>query len=309
MSLPKEVIIRESAPRDGWQNWKTIIPTELKMKYIKKLVDVGTKTMEITSYVSPKWVPQMADADTITTETLAYVKDKNCLPTALTLNGRGVERAISLGMMNVCFVISASNEHNKRNSNKSTLECLEDFEKMCAAYQDRGLNVVLALACTFGSPFGEKIEPDEVKKICEVALKHGVREIGLADSAGVSNPDNTQKMLDEILPVVGVDHVSMHLHDTRGMGLANAYVGLLNGIKTYDAALGGMGGCPYIPGAKGNIATEDIVNMCESMGISTGYDLEKLTALSVEMTQELNAPIVSSLASLYVKQHSDVCKD
>ena len=309
MALPKKVIIRESAPRDGWQNWKTQIPTEKKLEYIKKMIDLGTRTMEVTSYVSPKWVPQLADADTVTTEVLSYCKGKECLPTALTLNGRGVERAIGLGMNNVCFVISASNEHNKRNSNKSTLECLADFEKMCEAYQDRGLNVMLAVACSFGSPFGETIQADEVKRICEVALRHGIREVGLADSAGVSTPDNTQRMLDEILPYVGAENVSMHLHDTRGMGLANVYVGLLNGITTFDAALGGMGGCPYIPGAKGNIATEDVVNMCQAMGIDTGYDLEKLTALSVEMTTDLGAPIVSSMASLYVKQHTDICKD
>ena len=303
MALPKRIIINESAPRDGWQNWKNPISTETKLEYIKKMIDAGLTTMEITSYVHPKWVPQLADADIVTTEILNYTKDiPGANITALTLNGRGVERAIGLGMYNVCFVISASNEHNKRNSNKPTVDCIADFENMLTTYEGRGLNVKLALACTYGSPFGEEISLDEVFKICDVALKHGVKNIGVADSAGVSNPDHTRKVTKALVERFGTDNLSIHLHDTRGMGMANAFVAMEEGIWQFDAALGAMGGCPYIPGAKGNIGTEDLAWMAQSMGVETGLDLEKLLPLSIEMCNAVGAPILSNQASLYEKR-------
>jgi hydroxymethylglutaryl-CoA lyase len=299
MAFPKKIIIAEQAPRDGWQNWKTQIPAETKVKYIKKMIDCGTQRMEVTSYVSPKWVPQLADSDIITKESLEYVKDKpGVMLTALTLNSKGVERAISLGMKNVCFVISASNAHNMRNSNKPTLDCIADFENMVNMYSDKGLNIQLAIACAFGSPFNEEIVPEEVVKICQVALSHGITSIGLGDSAGMSTPLNTRRMLEAILPHTGADAISIHLHDTRGMALANCFVSMELGVSNFDASLGGMGGCPYIPGAKGNVATEDVVYMAENMGISTGYDLDKLIDLSLEMTDELGAPLVASQASI-----------
>ena len=297
MSLPERIHIQEVCPRDGWQNFKTYIPTEQKIAYIKKMIDNGAKHLEITSYVHPKWVPQMADADEVTRAILAYTADMPDVKLdALTLNGKGVERARGLGMKNLVFVISASEEHNLRNSNKSTADVIADFEKMASGCED--LDITLAIACTFGSSFGDVITPDAVLRIYETACKHGIRQVGLADSAGVSTPAHTREILRAVIPQIGVDNISVHFHDTRGMGMANAYTAMEEGITRFESSLGAMGGCPYIPGAKGNIATEDLVWMAHEMGVQTGMDLQQTVALSREMTQSIGAPVISSQASI-----------
>jgi len=296
MSFPKKITIAEVAPRDGWQNFKEFIPTEQKIALIKKMIDNGAKNVQITSYVSPKWVPQMADADEVTITLLDYVKDHDVTLTATVLNGKGVERARNLGITNLDFVISVSSEHNRRNANKTTEEVIADFENIAADCKD--LNITLGTACTFGSPFGEEISPDMVLNIYKTALKYGIKSIGLADSAGISTPDNIRKTLRALIPQIGIENISIHLHDTRGMGLANAFVALEEGVTRFDTALGAMGGCPYIPGAKGNIATEDLIWLAEHMGINTEMGLADTVALSLEMTRQIGANIVSSQAAL-----------
>lgn len=297
MALPEKIVIQEVCPRDGWQNFKTFIPTEQKLHYIKKMIDNGAKHVEITSYVHPKWVPQMADADEITRAVLDYVKERPDVQVdALTLNGKGVERARTLGMKNLVFVISASEEHNLRNSNKSTADALADFEKMAVGCED--LNITLAIACTFGSSFGDEITADNVLRIYETAVKYGVKNVGLADSAGVSTPAHTREMLRRLIPAIGKENISVHFHDTRGMGLANAYVAMEEGITRFESSLAAMGGCPYIPGAKGNIATEDLLWMAQEMGVDAGMDLARTVALSREMTAAIGASVISSQASI-----------
>lgn len=307
MALPEKLHISEVCPRDGWQNFKQFIPTEQKIAFIKRMIDNGAKNLEVTSYVHPKWVPQLADADEVTREILAYVQDKPDVHLdALTLNGKGVDRAIGLGMKNLVFVISASEEHNLRNSNKSTAACLADFEKMAAAYAGAGLNITLAIACTFGSSFGDTITPDDVLRIYEVAARYGIRRAGLADSAGVSVPSHTRAMLRALIPEIGAENISVHFHDTRGMGLANAYAAMEEGISRFESSLGAMGGCPYIPGAKGNIATEDLVWMAQEMGIQTDLDPDRTVALSLEMCRAIGAPVISSQASI-ADRGADCC--
>lgn len=297
MALPESIVIQEVCPRDGWQNFKTFIPTEQKLDYIKKMIDNGAKHVEITSYVHPKWVPQMADADDITRGILDYIKDRPDVQVdALTLNSKGVERARGLGMKNLVFVVSASEEHNLRNSNKSTADALADFEKMAAGCED--LNITLAIACTFGSSFGDTITADSVLRIYDTAVKYGIKKVGLADSAGVSTPAHTREMLRTLIPRIGAENICVHFHDTRGMGLANAYVAMEEGITHFESSLGAMGGCPYIPGAKGNIATEDLLWMAQEMGVNAGMDLERTVALSRSMTAAIGAPVISSQAAI-----------
>jgi hydroxymethylglutaryl-CoA lyase len=296
MSLPTRIVITEVCPRDGWQNFKTILPVEDKIAYIKKMMDSGVKSIEITSYVHPKSVPQMADADQVTTALLEYAKNRGVAVSALTLNSKGVVRARALGMTNLGFVISASMEHNRRNANKTTEEAISDFEAMAKNCGD--LNITLGIACAFGSPFGEEITTDIIFRLYDAVQKHGIKTVGLADSAGISTPDHTRRMLQALAPQIGKDNIVIHLHDTRGMGLANAFVAMDEGIGRFETALGAMGGCPYIPGAKGNIATEDLTWMAEKMGVDTGMDLEKTVALSLEMTRSLGVGIVSSQAAL-----------
>ncbi len=296
MNLPERVEIMEVCPRDGWQNHKVMIPTETKIKYIKKMIDYGAKKIDCTSFVNPKYVPQMAGAKDVVAGVKEYAAANDCKLYGLTLNGKGVENLRETGLKEALFVLSVSEEHNLRNSRKTIAESREMFRKLVA--DTEGLNVTLALPCVFGSPFGDKIDMELVKDIILEAFDLGVKEIGLADTAGVSNPLHTAEVLQSVKAYSDPSQYSIHLHDTRGMGLANAYVSLTEGFYKLDASAGGMGGCPFVPGAKGNIATEDLVNMCESMGIQTGYDLQAVVDMTVEMAEEIQAEVVSSVAKV-----------
>lgn len=299
MDLSKKVDIVEVCPRDGWQNHKVIIPTETKIEYIKKMIDCGPKTIEVTSFVNPKAVPQMADAFEVVAGVKDYAHGKNVNIMALALNKRGVENAKESGVDYVEFVLSVSEEHNQRNSRKSIAESLDDFKRMA---EDAGdMNIMLALPCVFGSPFGDEIPMERIIHLYEEAKKVGVKEVGLADTAGLSNPYHTREVLGYLKKYIDFDNVSIHLHDTRGMGLANAYVALEEGIRKFDSSLGAMGGCPFVPGAKGNIATEDLLNMAQSIGFDTTYNLEETAKLALKMGRDIEFEINSSLSNLYKK--------
>lgn len=296
MKLPERVEIMEVCPRDGWQNHKVLIPTETKIKYIKKMIDCGARKMDVTSFVNPKAVPQMADAFEVVAGVREYAAEKGCLLSGLALNKKGVENAKAAGLENVSFVLSVSEEHNLRNSRKTIQESMDTFLELAAGAQE--LNISLALPCVFGSPFGDEIPMKRVTDIIEKAFAAGVKEIGLADTAGISSPYHTREVLQFLKSWVDFGDVSIHLHDTRGMGLANAYIALEEGITKFDASMGAMGGCPFVPGAKGNIGSEDLINMFEQMGVATGYDLQEVVETAVSMGREIQADLVSSMTSL-----------
>lgn len=296
MKLPEFVKVQEVCPRDGWQNHKKIIPTETKIAYIKKMIDYGAKQIEITSFVNPKAVPQMADAFDVAAGVMDYAEANGVELTGLALNKRGVENAKACGLKNVSFVLSVSEEHNLRNSRKTIQQSLEDFKSLAECARD--LNIILALPCVFGSPFGDEIPMERIKWLIEEAFAQGVKEIGLADTAGISTPYHTREVLKFLKDHFDMDTMSIHLHDTRGMGLANAYVALEEGITRFDASLGAMGGCPFVPGAKGNIGMEDLLNMLHSMGVRTGYDVDKVVDTAFEMGKSIDAVINTSMASL-----------
>lgn len=296
MKLPERVEIMEVCPRDGWQNHKVLIPTETKIKYIKKMIDCGARKMDVTSFVNPKAVPQMADAFEVVAGVREYAAEKGCLLSGLALNKKGVENAKAAGLENVSFVLSVSEEHNLRNSRKTIQESMDTFLELAAGAQ--GLNISLALPCVFGSPFGDEIPMKRVTDIIEKTFAAGVKEIGLADTAGISSPYHTREVLQFLKSWVEFGDVSIHLHDTRGMGLANAYIALEEGITKFDASMGAMGGCPFVPGAKGNIGSEDLINMFEQMGVATGYDLQEVVETAVSMGREIQADLVSSMTSL-----------
>ncbi len=291
MPLPKKVLISEVSPRDGWQNHPLIIPTETKIKYIKKMVDCGAKKMEITSFVNPKYVPQMSDAKEVFQGVKDYLYENNVIPFALTLNKKGVENARNAGFRYVEFVLSASEEHNLRNSRRTIQESLEAFKEL--ALEAKDLHIMLAMPCIFGSPFGDNVSLDRIKWLIDEAVSVGVAEFGVADTAGISTPEHTRAVLSAIKSYADINKVSLHMHDTYGMGIANCYVALEEGITMMDASLAGMGGCPFVPGAKGNIATEDLIYMLHKMNIETGYNLDKLNQTAFEMTKEIQATIVS----------------
>lgn len=291
MALPKKVLVSEVGPRDGWQNHPVQIPTDTKIKYIQKMVDCGARKMEITSFVNPKYVPQMGDAKEVFQGVHPYLEKHNVTAFALTLNKKGVDNAREAGFSHVEFVLSASEEHNVRNSRRTIQESLNAFKDLAAGAE--GLHIILAMPCVFGSPFGDEVPLDRIKWLIDEAQSVGVAEFGIADTAGISTPENTRRVIRAIREYTDLSKVSLHMHDTYGMGLANCYVAIEEGITMMDASLAGMGGCPFVPGAKGNIATEDLVYMLEKMGVETGYDLAMLNQAAAEMAEEIQAAVVS----------------
>ena len=293
--MPKKVVVAEVCPRDGWQNHPVQIPTEKKIEYIKKMIDYGARKIEITSFVNPKYVPQMGDNKDVYAGVKDYLDKYGVKAFALTLNKRGVDDARAAGFKNVEFVLSASEEHNLRNSRRTIQESLDAFKGLAA--EADGLDIMLCMPCVFGSPFGDEVPLDRIKWLVNEALSVGVTEFGVADTAGISNPENTRRVLRAMKEYVDVDRISLHMHDTYGMGLANCYAAMEEGITMMDASLGGMGGCPFAPGAKGNIAMEDLIFMLHDMGIETGYDLAKINETAAEMAADIQATLVSSQSS------------
>lgn len=293
MNFPKSVRVTEVCPRDGWQNME-FIDTDKKIGIIKKIIDTGIKEIEITSFVHPKYVPQFKDAVEMVEKIKKVASDVTLV--GLVPNLKGAQRAASTGIDVINYVISASEEHNKRNVKRTVEESFSELETILK--EDSSLKVRLALACVFGSPFGDPVEISNVIKICEKALAMGVEKVGLADSAGLCTPDNMKKGLREITKYIDKDKISIHLHDTRGMGIANAYAALEEGIYNFDSALGGLGGCPFIPGAAGNISTEDFVTMLNGMKLDTGIDFQKLIETSMFIGENLNGKFNSRVQQL-----------
>ncbi len=290
---PSEVKFIEVCSRDGIQNLEKFIPTEDKIKLIKDIIDAGADEVEFSAFVHPKWVPQMADVAEVFAGVKDYAKEKGVKLIALVPNKKGAERAKEIGVECVNLVISASEEHNRKNVNKTIDESLEDLKALASELD--GVEVRLATACAFGSPFGDEVPVETVLKICQTAVDMGATRIGLADSAGVSSPDHTKEVLQAVKEKFDVKDIIMHLHDTRGMGLANAYVGIKEGVVNFEGSLGALGGCPFIPGAKGNIGSEDFVNMVKSMGLTTKYDIDKMMPIVFGLEDLIGKPMTSSM--------------
>lgn len=293
MTLPKKVEVTEVGPRDGFQNIKEWIPTETKLEIIDHLVACGFRKMEVTAFVNPKYVPQMADSKEIVAAVRA--KHKDVLFSVLTPNLKGVTDAISVGADMVAYIISASERHNFENTRQTIDQSLEGLKEVCKVAGDT--KVCLALPTSFNCPWTGKVPAKNVIKIIEYGLAVGVQEFGLGDTIGSANPMQVKDLCDILYGKFPKLNLVMHLHDTRGMGLANVLASLEAGITRFETSVGGLGGCPFAPGAAGNIATEDLVNMLYGMGIDSGIDLEKLMK-AVYRTQELlPVPISSHMAS------------
>lgn len=295
MQLPKKIRVTEVCPRDGLQNIPSFIDTDKKVELIREMVDAGVDEIEVTSFVHPKFVPQFKDASEVFSKVKEYAESKGTRLIALVPNLKGAINAKASGLDTINCVMSASEAHNKRNVNKSVEESLADIRQII--HEVQGVEIRLALACAFGSPFDDEVPISQVRRICKEVFSLGVKWIGLADSAGVSTPVNTRKIIKALKEDFPVESFSVHLHDTRGMGIANAYVALEEGVTNFDASLGGLGGCPFIPGARGNVASEDFINMISSMGIRTGYDLEKMMAICKKLPLLTNQPITSNMMS------------
>lgn len=298
MNIPKKVKIVEVCGRDGFQNVKTFIKTEDKLKIIKKIIDSGFQKVEITSFVNPKRVPQMSDAKEICKETLKYAENKGVDLVALVPNMKGAQLAFASNIKEINYVVSVSEKHNMANVQSTVEDSMVHFEEICKEYKGT-LKVRLALATTFGCPFGEKIQTEKIITMAERGLKAGASKILLADTVGLGNPLLVDSVLCEVKKHIDVDAIAMHLHDTRGLALANTLTALHYGVTEFESAAAGLGGCPFAPGASGNVSSEDLVNMLTMMGIETNINMNELKTAVAFIRERVNAPVISHMASLF----------
>lgn len=272
-NVPDSASIYEVSLRDGLQNEAAMIPLSGKRRLIEALVTAGVKRLEITSFVSPKWVPQLADAEDLARSILP---PEGVTFSALCPNARGLERALETGLREIAVFLSASETHNKMNVNKSIADTLSVFSEIVPPAREAGLAVRAYLSTVWGCPYEGSVDPRVVVRIARQLLELGCYQISLGDTIGVGTPRQTGEIVRRFLDEMPASRFALHMHDTRGTALANALVGLELGVRDFDAAVGGVGGCPYAPGASGNLATEDLVFMLHGMGIETGIDLDKL---------------------------------
>jgi hydroxymethylglutaryl-CoA lyase len=263
------ISIREVGPRDGLQN-EDPVPTAAKVELLDALSGTGVRRIEAVSFVSPKAIPQMADADEVWA---AATKAPGVRYSALVPNSKGAQRALAAGFKEIEVVVSASDAHNRRNLNRSTDESLDDITGLIQAGHDGGATVEVVIATSFGCPYQGDVDPTRVGEIVDRVVRDGADRVAFGDTTGMATPSRVISLLravDRKVPVL------LHFHDTRGTGLANILTALELGVTEFDASIGGLGGCPYAPGASGNVATEEVVHMLQDMGMDTGIDLDAL---------------------------------
>lgn len=280
MFLPERVTLCDVGPRDGFQFEKEPIPTDLKLAVIEGLAEAGMPRIQFTSFVHPKWVPQMADAE----ELVRRLKRREGVVYAgLALNQRGLERAHAAGLTHVDLSIATNDRHSRDNANMTAREALEQGLAMVRWAGGRGMAAQMGFQTVFGYAAPGDTPLEQVVEMARQFAELAVESLSLADSTGMANPVMIRERVRAVREVVGDTPLVLHLHDTRGLGLANVAAALECGVTRFDTSLGGLGGCPFIPGATGNIATEDTVYMLEQMGVATGIDLERVAALSRRM--------------------------
>ena len=282
--LPARVRIHEVGARDGLQNEKSTVPTEVKAEFVRRLADAGLTTIEATSFVHPKWVPQLADAEQL----FPQLGDLSVDLPVLVPNERGLDRALALGATRVAVFASATESFAKANLNRTVDEALTMFEPVVARAKTEGVHVRGYLSMCFGDPWEGAVPVPQVVRVCRALLDMGCDELSLGDTIGVATPGHVRALLTEL--DVPVEKVGVHFHDTYGQALANTYAALQHGVTTVDASAGGLGGCPYAKSATGNLATEDLVWMLQGLGIDTGVDLGRLVATSAWMAEHLGRP-------------------
>lgn len=296
MKLPANVTIYEVGPRDGLQNEARQVPTPDKLQFIDALVDAGIRAIEITSFVSPKWIPQLADAAEVAR---GVRRPPGVRMSALVPNRRGLDTALAAGMQEIAVFLSASETHNKKNVNKTIADTLTAFDDVIPAARAAGVAVRAYVSTVFGCPYEGDVDPERAVALTGQLRDMGVYQVSLGDTIGVANPQQTEDVLGRVLAKHPAEAVAVHFHDTQGTALANCLVSLTMGITTIDASAGGLGGCPYAPGAAGNLATEDVVAMLHGMGVHTGIDLDKLT----EASRKAAVFVGHELPSKYLKAH------
>lgn len=305
MTSDIDVLVREVGLRDGLQNTDTIVPTEGKLAWIEAELAAGVREIEVTSFVPARLLPQFADAEEVVACAVAM---PGLTVMALAPNLRGAERAFALGVHKVDYVTSVSRTHNLKNVRREREASLEDFKRIVQARDAAGLKgrtqLAAGLSTALGCSYEGRIAVDEVRRCAAFLAEAGADEIMIADTVGYADPAQVREVFKSVLAEVGNIPVAAHLHDTRGTGLANVSAALDCGIRCFDGSLGGLGGCPYAPGASGNIVTEDLCFMLDSMGLRTGIDLERLLAVREIPARYLGAgSLTGALAKAGLPNH------
>jgi len=284
LQSPQQVSIYEVGPRDGLQNEPAPVPTEVKVELVNRLASAGLPYVEVSSFVHPRWIPQLGDAEDV----FAQIERREGVRYgALVPNMRGLQRAKEAGLQDVAVFVSSSEAHNKRNLNRSIDESFEDIEKVMAELSESGCWVRGYVSMAFGCPYEGEVPVDQVKRVVSRLLELGVHEVSLGDTVGLASPTSVSQRVRSLTTDLPAERMALHFHDTRGTALANVVAGLDAGITIFDGAVGGLGGCPYAPGATGNVATEDLVQMLHSMGIETGVDLDALVDAAAFIEEKL----------------------
>ncbi len=294
-SYPPHVTITEVGMRDGFQFESKPIPTALKLDVLRGLVAAGVQRIQVTSFVHPRWVPQMADAEELVA---SLPTDTDTVFTGLALNARGVERAAKAGLSHVDLSISTNNQHSLDNANMTRDEAIEQAITMVKRAREAGMQAQMGFQCVFGYATPGDTPLALILEMTRRFVSEGIESLSLADSTGMANPDLMAATLEAVTACAEDIPIVLHLHDTRGLGLANVVAALRKGVSHFDTSLGGLGGCPFIPGATGNIATEDTVYLLESLGITTGIDRRAVGAITKQVADHLERKLPGKLYAL-----------
>lgn len=294
-SLPQRVRIVDVGPRDGLQNEKQLVSADIKVELIRRLGAAGLKSIEVTSFVSPKWVPQMGDNAEVLGRVLAAPAAGVDYP-VLTPNLKGFEAALAAGAREVAVFGAASESFSQKNINCSIAESLARFRPVTEAAQAAGVKVRGYVSCVVGCPYEGAVAPEKVADVAETLISMGCYEVSLGDTIGSGNPVTVQRMLEAVARRVPVAQLAGHYHDTYGMAVANIVASMQMGVAVFDASVGGLGGCPYAAGASGNVATEDVVWLLKGMGIDTGIDFEAVVDIAAWISAELGRSPASRVA-------------
>ncbi|MDQ0427645.1 hydroxymethylglutaryl-CoA lyase [Planomicrobium stackebrandtii] len=296
-SLPKNATIIEVGPRDGLQNEGKLVKAEDKLQFITALQKAGIQEMELTSFVSPKWVPQMADAREIVAQTKKVGRQF-----VLTPNERGITAALEAGAQSLAVFVGVSNSFNKKNINKTTEESMAALKPLILNLKEQNVFVRACISTAFYCPFEGAVSPEATIALCRQFVDWGVDELSVADTIGMANPKESYELFAKLHEAFPNVLMTAHFHDTRRMALANITAALQAGVTRFDASAGGLGGCPFAPGATGNVATEDVVNMLHRMGVQTGIDLDLLCQAIEKIEPHVTNPVATGMYTLYKNQ-------
>jgi hydroxymethylglutaryl-CoA lyase len=289
-TLPARVTIIEVGPRDGLQNEKAVIPTPLKIAFVDRLTAAGHQAIEVSAFVSPKWIPQMSDA----AEVFAGITQRPGVRySALVPNRAGLDRAFAAGVREIAIFAAASETFSRRNINQSIDESFVVYRQVTDAALQAGLRVRAYLSTSFGCPYEGPVDASRVVDLADRLGQLGAYEVAVSDTIGIAHPGQVSRLLDLLIPRVPLTQLALHFHDTRGTALANVLAALGHGVTTFDSAAGGLGGCPYAPGAAGNLATEDLLYMLDGLGVETGVSLDGVVAASALIESAIGHPLPS----------------